>query len=494
MAAGFREQSPRPREKRRPSISVVVVIHNIPREAPRTLYSLSARYQRHIEADDYEVIVVDNGSVPALDRQVIDDLEGNFRLIRIDPAPPSPAYALNRGLAAAQGDIIGVMIDGARMVTPGLLHFARHGAQLYDRAVVATLGWYLGHDFQRVAMTWGYDKTREDELLSSIGWPQDGYRLFEIATLDESSLDGWFFPTAESNALFLKREMWTALGGLEERFDEPGGGFLNLDTFRRAIQLPDGRLVMLLGEGTFHQLHSGKATNAPPERHHADVDRWKEQYAAIRGEKFSLTIPTFERTYIGVLPRAALVRVLRAALDPVFPTRWGSMLPVEPPLGQSFDRALWSCAPTQKPADPNVAALLDLAQEEFRARRHDAAASIARLTCSRHPAEPEFRRLLALASGWLQECETSTPRSYAYHRALSRAHALLGDRKTAAFHRRLAHPHRLKRIIKKMAGRTIDMISVLGHPFDTHERELLRRRLKAAARELSSKVPRPQLF
>ena len=36
------------KNERRPAVSVVVVIYNIPREAPRTLRSLSAAYQRHI--------------------------------------------------------------------------------------------------------------------------------------------------------------------------------------------------------------------------------------------------------------------------------------------------------------------------------------------------------------------------------------------------------------------------------------------------------------
>src|SRR5437660_6333743 len=113
----------------KPSVSVVVVVYNMAREAPRTLYSLSSAYQRHINADDYEVIVVDNGSNPPFDPKVLDALSGNFRLIRINDASPSPAPAVNRGLAEARGDIIGVMIDGARIVTPGLLHFAHHGVK-----------------------------------------------------------------------------------------------------------------------------------------------------------------------------------------------------------------------------------------------------------------------------------------------------------------------------------------------------------------------------
>jgi glycosyltransferase involved in cell wall biosynthesis len=107
------------------------------------LHSLSAGYQRHIDPDDYEVIVVDNGLNPPL----VAGLSGNFRLIRIEPASPSPAQAVNRGIVEARGEVIGVMIDGARMVTPGLIHFARQGARLHPNAVVVAPGWYLGYDF-----------------------------------------------------------------------------------------------------------------------------------------------------------------------------------------------------------------------------------------------------------------------------------------------------------------------------------------------------------
>jgi glycosyltransferase involved in cell wall biosynthesis len=193
------------RARRKPALSVVVVVYNIPREAPRTLLTLSASYQRHIDADDYEVIVVDNGSNPPLDPAVLEDLSGNFRLIRIDPAPPSPAHAINRGIAAAEGEVIGVMIDGARMVSPGMLHFALAGARLYDKAVVVAPGWYLGADYQNCAIPAGYNQAHEDALLQSIKWPEDGYRLFEISTLDQSSIFGWLGPLGEASVIFLRR-------------------------------------------------------------------------------------------------------------------------------------------------------------------------------------------------------------------------------------------------------------------------------------------------
>ena len=66
-----------------PDLSVVVVVYNIPREAERALYSLSAAYQQHIAPDAYEVIVVDNGSTPPFDRAILDRLKGHFHLVRV---------------------------------------------------------------------------------------------------------------------------------------------------------------------------------------------------------------------------------------------------------------------------------------------------------------------------------------------------------------------------------------------------------------------------
>ena len=415
------------RLERKPTVSVVVVVYNMAREAPRTLLSLSASYQRHIEADDYEVIVVDNGSNPPFDPCEIERLSGNFRLLRIDDASPSPAQAINRGLAEARGDVIGVMIDGARIVTPGLLHFARHGARLYDKAVVATLGWYLGYDFQRSSMQYGYDHAREDALLNAIVWPNDGYRLFEIGTMDDSSVDGWFQSIAESNALFLRRELWELLGGVDERFDAPGGGLVNLDTYRRAGELPDAELVILLGEGTFHQLHGGIATNGPLEGFHGSLAKWAKQYEKIRGCSFACPKLKGAPTYLGTVPRPALARFARAAIDPVQGYR-----PHEPALGPHFDRELWSLAPAVLPANPTIAAMIALAQNEFRARRYESAAAVSRLVRQRALDEPEPQRLLSLIGSSLSGDEVPSEQRAGYHLALGHAHQMLGENEAAA--------------------------------------------------------------
>jgi hypothetical protein len=418
--------------ERKPNLSVVVVVYNMAREAPRTLLSLSASYQRHIDAEDYEVIVVDNGSDPPFDPKEIEGLSGNFRLIRINHASPSPAPAVNRGIAEARGEIIGVMIDGARIVTPGFLHFAHHGAGLYDRAVVVTLGWYLGYDRQAWAMRAGYDRAREDALLKAIDWPNDGYRLFEIATMDESSCDGWLAPIGEANALFMRRGLWEMLKGMDESFDVPGGGLANGDIFRRAGDLPGAELVILLGEATLHQIHGGAATNAPVENFPDMLAQWNKQYEAIRGGPFGYPNLRHPPTYLGTLPRPALARFVRAAIDPV------NVSGREPPLGPNFDQELWSLSPSAQPADPTIAALVDLAQNEFRAHRYESAAAVARLVRERAPDEPEPQRLLSLIGSWLSLVGPPPERRAHYHCVLGDAYRLLGDTGAAEHDKELA--------------------------------------------------------
>jgi hypothetical protein len=56
-------------------------MHNMAREAPRTLYSLSAKYQQDIVAEYLEVIVVDNSSTLPLDSTILKDLGDNFHLV-----------------------------------------------------------------------------------------------------------------------------------------------------------------------------------------------------------------------------------------------------------------------------------------------------------------------------------------------------------------------------------------------------------------------------
>jgi hypothetical protein len=291
-----------PEDPRPPAVSVVVVAHAMARELPRTVRTLTAPYQRDLDAEDIQVVVVDNGSPVPLELPPDRGPGTTVTLARLDPAPPSPARAANVGLARATAPLVGLVVDGARMASPGLLSTASLAARLADRPVIATLGWHLGPARHMDAAESGWDQRVEDELLAACGWQEDGYQLFEVSTLAGSSGRGWFGTLGESSALFMPAAMWQELGGLDEAFELPGGGLVNHDLLRRACALESTQLIVLVGEGTFHQFHGGAATSR-----RWTWDEMHTDYQRLRGVPFEP--PRNDPIYVGRLPVAALPHV-----------------------------------------------------------------------------------------------------------------------------------------------------------------------------------------
>jgi glycosyltransferase involved in cell wall biosynthesis len=280
-----------------PKVSLIIAAFNMPRELPRTVRSLSPGMQHGVGACDYEIIVVDNGSTRRFDVDECRRWGADVRVLRIDPAlaSRSPVRALNAGIEQARGEVIGAMIDGARLASPGTVASALRAARIADRAVILTLGFHLGRKVQMQSVLEGYDAAEEDRVLEAVRWHEDGYRLFDVSVFAGSSRNGWFEPISESNALFMRRSLWEELGGFDERFESAGGGWVNLDTLARAVRLPDAVVVTLLGEGTFHQVHGGVATNAPDG---TDLG-FEAEYRRIRGDLYRR--PEYHSLYLGRL-------------------------------------------------------------------------------------------------------------------------------------------------------------------------------------------------
>jgi cephalosporin hydroxylase len=332
-------------------LSVVVVFYNMAREARRTLHTLSRAYQRSIETLTYEVIVVENGSHPdqRLGADLVHGFGPEFRYLDLgDEATPSPANALNRGIAASTGDVVALMVDGAHLLSPGVVGQAMVGLRAYAPAVVAVQPWYLGPGQQGETMRFGYDQATEDRLLAEVNWPDDGYGLFDVSHFqgDRDWLDGLW----ESNCLFVPRSVLRQVGGFDEGFDNAGGGFTNLDVYERLAGGPDTTLVSILGEGSFHQLHGGTTTNqSDPAERRDRVVAYAERYAELRGRPY--TGPEKPIHYVGSFPsdgsrRTRARRMTGAAfdIDEVIEGEDGparTAVPMPDDLRDGFVRAYW---------------------------------------------------------------------------------------------------------------------------------------------------------
>lgn len=283
-----------------PVISVVVIVHAMRAQAMNTLHSLTPGYQKGAAADEYEVIVVENRSAELLDPGWVAALPGRFRYVLRDEPSTSPAAAINAGIALARGRAVGLMIDGARLVSPGVIRTALMAYRITPDAVVAVPGYQLGPLPQD--MNPAHTPAVERALLASIGWPDPGYRLFDVASMSLANRSGILRPFMECNCLFVPRDILADIGGADERFDLPGGGALNLALYRRAVMHPRATLFVLPGEGSFHQVHGGVTTSAKPDRE-ALLAQVRDQLNALLGEPF--TSPDVAPILLGTVPPEA---------------------------------------------------------------------------------------------------------------------------------------------------------------------------------------------
>lgn len=290
--------------EQQPVLSLLVIAYDMQSQLPNTLATLNADYQLGVERTDYEVLLIENSSANNLDSETQANLPDNFRYFLREETSKSPAAAINFGLAKAQGSYIGLMIDGAHMLTPGVLQHALIALRLSERAFVTVPTYHLGPDEQNISTQHGYNEAQQQQLLDSIGWQSNGYDLFSISSLCGANPRGYLAPIMESNCYFAARELFAAVGGADESYQQPGGGSLNLDLVRKLGIHPGVEYFCLFGEGSFHQFHGGVTSNQTRADYATGFkeelhERWDQSYHFLERNPFVVgAISSQSRKYL----------------------------------------------------------------------------------------------------------------------------------------------------------------------------------------------------
>ncbi|MGE0126738.1 MAG: glycosyltransferase family 2 protein [Blastocatellales bacterium] len=168
----------------RPTLSVIVPVYNSTAYLKQCLFALAES-----QYDDFEVLVVDDGSTEPIEPLVA---SFGFKYLRID-GPGGPARARNRGAAQVNGHYL-VFVDADVCVHPDAL--ARFAA-------------VFASDAQAAAVIGSYDDSpAEQNFLSQYK------NLFHHYVHHQSDGD---VPTFWSGCGAMRRELFLAFGGFDEK-------------------------------------------------------------------------------------------------------------------------------------------------------------------------------------------------------------------------------------------------------------------------------------
>ena len=266
-------------------MSIVVATYRMQREAPRTVLSLLPPLQRHVDDLDYEIVVIDNGTPEPLDLgDIAATAPRSVRLVHVAPdrASASPASCINTAVTEhSTGELLMICIDGARMASSHLVRRTIDVLHRHPRAFTFVGGRHIGPRPQMQSVKDGYDQATEDKLLDSVAWKSDLDELYPISVWAGAHDRRNHLLQNESNAFAMNRATWECIGGYDEGFSRPGGGLCNLEIFSRYVTRGRGLNVLLYGEATFHQVHSGAATS-----HDGYFDASLQEHTRVTGRSY----------------------------------------------------------------------------------------------------------------------------------------------------------------------------------------------------------------
>ena len=279
----------------KPLISLVVVVYDMVAPAMNTLYSLSSNYQQDVSEDEYEVIIIENRSNNNLDPAAVAELGDNFHYHLRDEPGVSPVAAANEGLHLCRGQYIAMIIDGARMLTPRVVKWAKQAYRLSRDSLTMVPGYHIGDREQQLHDKTTYNQQTEQRWLDELNWKDEGYRLFQSCHPSPGNKYGFLHPFMECSCLFAHASHFKRINGINQQFDLSGGGSVNLHLLRSLGMHGQMQAVILAGEGSFHQLHGGVTTSSRADRE--DLLKkfsdqlnalWDGQFHALRREPLLL--------------------------------------------------------------------------------------------------------------------------------------------------------------------------------------------------------------
>jgi len=284
------------KEKKKLKYSFIIQSFDMKTEVPNTLLSVSPEYQK-FNKEEYEVILIQNPSSNNLTEKELDFFTGNLIFIQNEHNIPI-TKSINSAVKVANGENLIICIDGARILSPGILKYCSQAITLSHRAIVAFHGFHLGIFPQQKAISQKlYSKEDETNFLKEINFPNNPQALFFNASWAESSSNGYFHQMAESNCLMLPKTTYEKIGGFDERLNSLSGGLANLDLYNRVLEQRDHRLFFVLGEGSFHQYHGGDTTS----NQQGKFDKYRKEYKEKTGIDWSFPNRNdFE--YLGHIP------------------------------------------------------------------------------------------------------------------------------------------------------------------------------------------------
>jgi len=255
-------------------ISIVMPTHEHGWEVEQAMKSLER--QTGIYPSEYEIVIVDSAPDEGYTRRIAAEnyrKYGNVRYIEVydikERGITNAGYCGNIGARMfAEFPILILIVDSARLVTPGAIRKTRDAFARWGNDITTTIPpYHIGKHYDD--SSWTVKQCRE--LMSTLRWEIDAYHLFDAAAHTKISSTG---NIGESTFQGITKENFIKIGGWNEVYKS--WGVHNLDLWRRSTRpLPEGgldnqlknvigrwgkvglglKVINIEDEGTFHIHH-----------------------------------------------------------------------------------------------------------------------------------------------------------------------------------------------------------------------------------------------